>query len=91
MHMVNSSYLKELVNFIIVGEDNIGAYRDLTGLYGLDNTPNEFQRHTDSLLKKVPFTNCYIDDLLVALKGTVEGYKALLETLLETLDKTRWQ
>ena len=68
----------------------MGAYRDLTGFYGLDDKPNEFQRRIDTF-KKNPSTNCYVDESLVALKGTVEGHKALVERILETLDKTRWQ
>ena len=41
----------------------------------------------DSLLKAVPFTNCYIDDILVAFKGTIEELEATVQRILETLDK----
>ena len=49
--------------------------------------PNEFQRVMDSLLKGIPFTNCYIDDKLVGTKGTVEEHKVIVQRILETLDK----
>ena len=74
-------------NFSIVGGDTTGAYRFLTGVYGLGDMHNEFQRVMDSLLKGIPFTNCYIDDILVASKGTVEEYEAIMRRILETLDR----
>ena len=59
-------------NFSIVGSETTGTYRFLTGFYGLRDMPNEFQRVMDSLLKNIPFTNCYIDDILVASRGSLE-------------------
>ena len=49
-------------NFSIVGGETTGTHRLLTGFYGLGDMPNDFQRVMDSLLKDIPFTNCYIDD-----------------------------
>ena len=40
--------------------------------------PNEFQRVMDSLLKNIPLTNCYIDDILIASKGSLNEHKAIL-------------
>ena len=60
-------------NFSIVGLETTGTYRFLTGIYGLGDMQNEFQRVMDSLLKGFPFTNCYIDDILIASKGREEG------------------
>ena len=48
---------------------------------------NEFQRVMDSLLKNIPFTNCYIDDILVASKGSLEEHKAISYKILTILDK----
>ena len=62
-------------NFSIVGGKTTGTYRFLTGFYGLGDMPNEFQRVTDSLLKNMPFANCYKDDILVALKAPLEEHK----------------
>ena len=64
-----------------------GTYRFLTGFYGLIDMPNEFQRVMDSVLKKIPFTNCYIDDILEALKGSLKEHKAIVHKILTILDK----
>ena len=53
--------------------------------------PNDFQRVMDSLLNGILFTICYIDDILVATKGTVGEQKAIVQTMLETLDKKTQQ
>ena len=55
-------------NFSIVAGETSGTYRLLTELYGLGDMPNEFQRVMNSLLKDNSFTNCYIDDILIAKK-----------------------
>ena len=74
-------------NFSIVGGDTTGTYRFLTGFYGLVDMPNEFQRVMESLLNWVPFTNCYIDDILIVSKRTIKEHKAIVQRTLETLDK----
>ena len=48
--------------------------------------PNEFQRVMDSLLKDIPFTNCYIDDIVIASKGLLNEHKAILTNILNILD-----
>ena len=73
-------------NFSIVGGETTGTYRFLTGFYGLGDMPNEFQRVMDSLLKDIPFTNCYIDDILIASKGSLNEHKAILTNILNILD-----
>ena len=42
----------------------------------------------DSLLKGIPFTNCYIDDILVASEGTLDVQKATVQRTLEILNKS---
>ena len=49
--------------------------------------PDEFQRIMDSLIKGIPFTKLYIDDILITSKGTLEEFKAIVQRILETLDK----
>ena len=83
MRTINYNYVQTLANsacsFSIVGGETTGTYRFLTGFYGLGNMPNEFQRVMDSLLKDIPFTNCYIDDILIASKGSLNEQKAILQ------------
>ena len=72
-------------NFSIVGGEITGTYRFLTGFYGLGDMPNEFQRVMDSLLKNIPFANCYIDDILVASRGILEEQKSIVYKILSIL------
>ena len=58
----------------------------LTGFYGLGDTPNEFQRVIDSLLRDIPFTNCYIDDILIASKGSLHERRAILWKILNFIE-----
>ena len=64
-------------NFSIVGGNITGIYQFLTGFYGLGDTPNEFQRVMDSTVGTIPFTNCYLDDILIASKGSFSDHKKL--------------
>ena len=49
--------------------------------------PNEIQRTMYSLLKNIPFTNCYIDEILVASKGSLDENKSIVYRILTILDK----
>ena len=64
-----------------------GTYQFSTGFYGLIDMPNELQRVMDSVLKNIPLTNCYIDDILVASKGSLKEQKAIVHKILTILDK----
>ena len=75
--------------FSIVGVENTGTYRFLTGFYGLGDKPNEFQRVINSLLKIIPLTNCYTDEILVASRGSLEEHKATVYKILSILDKNK--
>ena len=41
----------------------------------------------DSMLKNIPFTNCYIDDILVASRGSLEEHKSIVYKILSILDE----
>ena len=74
-------------NFSTLGGEITGTYQFLTGFYGLGDVPKEFQRVMDPLLKKIPFTNCYKDDILVASRGSLEEHKSIVYKMLSILDK----
>ena len=74
-------------NSSIVGGDITGTYQFLTGFYGLGDMPNEFQRVIDSTLGSIPFTNCYLDDILISSKGTFLDHKNIVLKILSTLDE----
>ena len=65
-------------NFSVVGDETTGAYRFLIGFYGMGDMLNNFQRVRDSILKNIPLKSCYIDDILVASKGSHEKHKAIV-------------
>ena len=65
-------------NFSIVVGETTGTYQFSTRFYGLGDMPNEIQRAMESLLKNIQFTNCYIDDFLVASRGSLEEHKAIV-------------
>ena len=48
--------------------------------------PKQFQRVMDLLLKDIPFTDCYIDDILIAPKESLEENKAILCKTFNTLE-----
>ena len=74
-------------NFSIVGGDITGTYQFLTGFYGLGDMPIEFQRVMDSTLGNIAFTNCYLDDILMASKGTFLEQKNIVLKILSTLNE----
>ena len=73
-------------NFSLVGGDITGTYQFLTGIYGLDDMPNESQRVMDSTLGNIYFTNCYLGDMLVASKESFNDHKKVVYKILSTLD-----
>ena len=74
-------------NFSIMGGNINGTYQYSTGFYGLSDMPNEFQRVMDSNLGSIPFTNCYLDAILIASKGTFLDHKNIVLKSLPTLVK----
>ena len=75
--------------FSIVGGKTTGTFSFLTGFYELGDMPNQFIFNgiMDSLLENIFFTNCYIDDILVASMGSLEEHKAIVYKILSILDK----
>ena len=73
-------------NFSLVGGDITGTYQFLTVFNGLGDMPREFQRVMDSTLGSIPFTNCYLDDILVASKGSFIDHRKIVYQILSTLD-----
>ena len=41
----------------------------------------------DSTLGSIPFTNCYLDEILIASKGTCLDHKNIVLKFLSTLDE----
>ena len=65
----------------------MGTYQFFTSFNSLGDMPNEFKRVMDSFLKNIPCTNSYIEDILVASKGSLDEHKSNANRVLTTLDK----
>ena len=63
-----------------------GLFHYVTMPFGLRNAPSTFQRSMDSMFRNVPFTFCYLDDLLVFSKN-VDEHEAHLKEIFEILSK----
>ena len=81
-----NNFTSSQCNFSLVGGDITGTYKFLTGFYGLGDMPNEFQRVMDSTIRNISFTNCYLDDILVASKESFIHHKKIVYKILSTLD-----
>ena len=76
----------EKFNFSIVGGKSTGTYRLKNGFYGLTSMPAEFQKVISNLFKECPQANAFIDDILIASKGTKIEHIPLVEKVLKKLD-----
>ena len=76
----------EQCNFSLVGGKSTGTYRFKNGFYGLTSMPAEFQKVIDNLLKEFLQANAFIDDIVIASKGTKIEYIALVEKILKNQD-----
>ena len=76
----------EQCNFSLVGGKSTGTYRFKNVFYGLTSMPAEFQKVIHNFLKEFPQANAFIDDILIASKGTKIEHSALVEKILKKLD-----
>ena len=72
----------EQYKFSLVGGNSTGTYRFKNGFYGLTSMPAEFQKVIDNLLKKFPQANVFINDILIASKGS-RAYCVRRENILK--------
>ena len=80
------NFKRSQCNFSLVGGEITGKYQFLTGVYGLGDMLNGFQRVMDSTLGNIPFTNCYLDDILVASKRSFIEQKKIFYKNLSSVD-----
>ena len=73
-------------NFNIISGDMTGTYRFQTGFYGLTAMPEEFQKAMDYTLIGLKNTKCFLDEILVVSKGTLEEHKRYVVSCLRRLD-----
>ena len=78
---------REQCNFILIGGNATGTYQFQTGFYGLTDMLAEFQKAVDLTLTYCNNTYAYLDDILIATKGTIETHRQKLQTVLTKLDE----
>ena len=74
--------------FSLVGGKSTGTNCFKNGFYGLTSLPVEFQKSTDNLLNEFPQATAFIDDILIALKGTRTEHLTLGEKTLKNVSNT---
>ena len=62
--------------FNIISSDMTGTYRFQTGFYGLTYMPAEFQKAMDYNLIGLKNTYCFLDDILIVSRGSLEEHKS---------------
>ena len=72
-------------NFNIISGDMNGTYRFQTGFYGL-TMPAEFQKAMDYTLISLQNTYCFLDDILIVSKGSLNEHKSYVMKCLQRLD-----
>ena len=73
-------------NFNIISDHLTGTYRFQTGFYGLTDMPAEFQKAMDYSLFGLNNTYCFLDDILIVSKGSLEEHKRYVMKCLKRLD-----
>ena len=73
-------------NFNIISRDMTGTYRFQTGFYGLTDMPAEFQKAMDYTLIGLENTYCFLDDILIVSKGSLNDHKSYVIRCLQRLD-----
>ena len=73
-------------NFNIISGDMTGLYRFKTGFYGLTDMPAEFQKAMDYTLIGLKHTYCFLDDILIVSKRSLEEHKSYVMKCLKRLD-----
>ena len=73
-------------NFNIISGDMTGTYRFQTGFYGLTDMPAEFQKAMEYTSIGLKNTYCFLDDILIASKDSLEEHKSYVMNCLKRLD-----
>ena len=72
--LILDNFTSKQSHFGIVGGNITGTYQFLSEFYRLGDMPNELQIVMDSTIGQ-PFTNVYLDDILISSKGSLEEHK----------------
>ena len=62
-----------------------GTYKFQTGFYGFTDMPAEFHKAMDYTLIGLQNTYCFLDDILIVSKGSLNEHKKLCNEMLPTI------
>ena len=74
-------------NFNIVSGEMTDTYRFKTGFYGLTDMPAEFQKAIDCTLAGLTNIFCFLDDILIIIRGRIGHHLDLVRKFLIKLDQ----
>ena len=73
-------------NFNIISGDMTGTYRFQTEFYGLTDMPAEFQKAMDYTLIGLKNAYCFLGDILIVSKESLQAHKNYVMRCLQRLD-----
>ena len=76
-------------NFNIISGEGTGTYRFITGFYGSTDMPAAFQKVMDYTLVGLQSTHCFLDDIILASRGSKEEHLKLVYRCLKKLDEDK--
>ena len=74
-------------HFNNVSGECAGAYRFITGLYGLTDMPAAFRKIKDYILIGLINAHCFLDDIIIVSRGSDEDHLELVYKCLKKLDE----
>ena len=74
-------------NFNIVCGYATGTYRFKTGFYGLSDVAKKFQKAMNNTLNNFPGVICFLDDILIVMKGSISDHNLIVNNVFERLYK----
>ena len=71
---------------IVCGEPT-GTCRFKTRFYGLRDIPTEFQKAMENTLQSIIKVFCFLDDILIVAKRSIENYNKIVENVFLNLTR----
>ena len=72
-------------NFNIISGERTGTYRFITGFHGLTDMPAAFQKVMDYTLVGLQKTHCFLDDIIIVIRGSKEEHLKLVYKCLKKI------
>ena len=63
------------------------TYRFKTGFYGFTYMPKEIQKAIDNTLQKMKGAFCFLDNILIVSKGSIEKHNKIVKNVFHNIDR----